>query len=75
MSTHVCPVPGGTGEVDDDMLLCARHWYTVPKALRAALWAAWRNGKGMGTAEHLAAMKACIRAADTTLTCSGRRMT
>lgn len=69
MTTHLCPVPGGDREVPSDQLMCARHWYTVPKPLRAALWRAWRNGAGMGSAEHVAAMRACIKAADSTLRC------
>lgn len=69
MSTHLCPVPGGDREVQAGRLMCSAHWYSVPKPLRRALWRAWRDGKGMGSAEHLAAMKACIKAADTTIRC------
>lgn len=70
MSTHTCPVPGGDRDVPNDMLMCSRHWFTVPKPLRKALYRAWRNGAGMGSAEHVAAMKACIHAADATVRCS-----
>lgn len=70
MSAHICPVPGGDRDVPADQLMCSRHWYSVPKPLRVALWRAWNGGKGMGTAEHVAAMRACIKAADTTRRCS-----
>lgn len=69
MNTHLCPVPGGDRDVPGDMLMCTRHWYTVPKAIRAALWRAWKNGEGTGSAEHVAAMRACIKAADASLKC------
>lgn len=70
MSTHTCPVPGGTADVRQDMLMCSRHWYTVPQPLRKALYRAWRNGDGMGSAEHVAAMQSCIKAADATVRCT-----
>lgn len=70
MSSHTCPVPGGDRPVPADMLMCSRHWYTVPKPLRRALWRAWRNGDGAGTAEHQAAMTACISAADASVRCN-----
>lgn len=69
MNTHICPVPGGDREVPNGMLMCPRHWYTVPKPLRTALYRAWRNGDGMGSAEHYAAMKACVHAADASVKC------
>lgn len=70
MSTHTCPVPGGDREVSDSMLMCRKHWFTVPKALRVALYAAWQNGAGQGSVEHYAAMAACVRAADASVRCS-----
>lgn len=69
--SHPCPVPGGTATVYGDMLMCRTHWYTVPLVIRRALWSAWRNGAGMGTAEHVAAMRACVHAADSSLPCHG----
>lgn len=73
MSVHICPVPGGTAEVETSKLMCSRHWYTVPKRLRSKLWAAWRNGAGMGTKAHLDAMRECIRAADPSISCTRNR--
>jgi len=44
------------------MLMCRADWYRVPKPLRNAVWAAWRNGAGAGSPEHTAAISAAIRA-------------
>lgn len=70
---HKCPVPGGTAAVETAQLMCSRHWYTVPKTLRTALWRAWRNGQGMGSEAHVAAMRACIKAANAAIPCTGGR--
>lgn len=59
--THTCPGPGCQADVSAAMLMCARHWYKVPRAFRSALWRAWDGGAGAGSAEHQAAMAACIR--------------
>ena len=60
--THECPAPLCTEQVDPDMLMCPRHWYQVPKPVRAAVWRAWRRGAGAGTPAHRAAMAAAIAA-------------
>jgi hypothetical protein len=43
------------------MLACSRHWYQVPKPIRAAVYRAWRGGQGAGTEAHANAMRAAIR--------------
>jgi hypothetical protein len=62
MSEHECPKTGCVKQIDYTMLMCARHWYQVPAPLRKAVWRAWRNGEGAGSAEHLAAVNAAIDA-------------
>lgn len=56
--------------MSQDMLMCSRHWYTVPKPLRKALYRAWRNGEGRATTQHVLAMTACIKAADASVRCN-----
>lgn len=46
--------------VSSDMLACRSHWYSLPKALRNRVWAAWRNGEGAGSDEHNAAIEDAI---------------
>ncbi len=60
-----CPVAGCADRIDPSRLMCRRHWYQVPKAIRDRVWATWRSGAGALTAEHrdavLAAIAACQR--------------
>jgi len=59
---HECPGPDCTVEtVPDDMLACSPHWYQVPKPLRTAVYRAWGNGAGAGTAAHRSALLAAVR--------------
>lgn len=40
---HDCPAPGCEVRVAFDRLACRRHWYSILKSLRDALWRAWRD--------------------------------
>jgi hypothetical protein len=60
--THECPARLCTGQIDPGMLMCPRHWYQVPKPVRAAVWRAWRRGAGAGTSAHAAAIRLAIAA-------------
>ena len=62
MTGHECPRDGCTRQVPPHMLMCRADWYRVPKPLRDAVWAAWRNGAGAGSPEHTAAITAAIEA-------------
>jgi hypothetical protein len=42
---HHCHATGCTAEVPREMLFCRRHWYSLPKALRDDVWAAYRHGQ------------------------------
>jgi hypothetical protein len=42
------------------MLACSGHWYQVPPPLRSAVWRAWDDGDGAGSAEHAAAITAAV---------------
>ncbi len=44
------------------MLMCRPHWYVVPRPLRDAVWTAWANGAGAGSAAHRAAITAAVDA-------------
>lgn len=49
---HECPRNGCTRQVPEHMLMCRSDWYRVPRPLRDAVWATWRNGAGAGSPEH-----------------------
>jgi hypothetical protein len=59
--SHRCPGPDCEAQVPDHMLMCRTHWYQVPRSLRNAVWKAWRDGAGSGTAEHTQAITLAIR--------------
>lgn len=61
---HPCPADGCSESVDNAKLLCWSDWRRVPAALQQAVYAAWRGREGAGTAEHTAACKAAIEAAN-----------
>jgi hypothetical protein len=60
--THKCPAGGCGKRVRPDMLMCAPHWYAVPRPLRSAVWRAWDGGAGAASPEHAAAIRAAIKA-------------
>lgn len=43
--THTCHAEGCDTGVPPRLLMCHQHWYMVPKALRDAVWAAYRPGQ------------------------------
>ena len=63
-STHECPARGCRAGVRPDYLMCGFHWRMVPQETRSAVWRAWRGGLGLGSEEHVAAMRAAIAAVD-----------
>ena len=69
--THDCPAAGCTVAVPASMLMCAPHWYAVPKPLRRAVWATWADGAGQGTLAHCQAIQLAIRAVDRKLAGAG----
>ncbi len=69
--THECPAAGCTREVSISMLMCRSHWYMVPAPLRTAVWNAWQDGAGAGSAQHTAAISAAIRSVNEKLAAKG----
>lgn len=63
-SDHQCPVGICRVQVPAARLMCAPHWYQVPRPLRDAVWASWRSGAGAGTPAHTAAIKAAVAAVE-----------
>lgn len=68
MSGHPCPGPlcQGKADVPAHMLMCGRDWGALrrqAKPFAQAVWRAWDNGQGAGSAAHRAAMTAAIRKA------------
>jgi hypothetical protein len=59
--THACLPPVCARQVSADQLMCREHWYMVPNAIRTAVWVAWQDGAGAGTAQHRAAIEAARR--------------
>ncbi len=62
VASHECPGRGCKQRVTAHMLACRPHWYMIPAPLRAAVWAAWRDGAGAGSLEHTAAITAAVEA-------------
>lgn len=54
--THRCPVEPCTRRVPDTMLMCARHWRMVPKAIQRRVWATWHARQHAGD-DHPDAVK------------------
>ena len=42
---HRCHAIGCTTAVPREMLMCRKHWFSVPAALRARVWATYRAGQ------------------------------
>lgn len=58
--SHECPAPGCVREVPTSMLTCRPHWYSIPLALRSAIWRAWARGEGAGSIEHFEAIQDAV---------------
>lgn len=58
--THQCPRKGCTRRVPQHRLMCGACWFSLPKALRDAVWKSWRGGRGAGSAEHAEAMAKAV---------------
>lgn len=59
--TKSCPVPNCTGRRTSTQLLCARHWFMVPQAMRDRVWKLYRSAAG--SPAHREACTNAIRAA------------
>lgn len=57
---HRCPGPDCGRIVAWYAVACRRHWYQVPKPLRDRVWAAWGDGEGANTDEHIDAVQAAV---------------
>ena len=51
MADHHCHARNCLRQVPRKMLMCRRHWFMVPKALRNAVWATYVEGQEIGLAE------------------------
>jgi hypothetical protein len=69
--THECPATGCTREIRYGQLMCAPHWRMVSPPVRTAVWNAWQDGAGAGTAQHAAAISAAIRSVNEKLAAKG----
>lgn len=62
---HTCHAENCTVPVPPKMLMCRRHWYMVPVALRRAVWAEYRPGQEIDkrpSADYMAVQRAAIEA-------------
>ena len=61
---HRCHAKGCTREVPPSMLMCRKHWFMVPKALRDEVWRTYRRGQEVTkdpSREYLDAADAAIK--------------
>ena len=42
---HTCHATGCTREVPPAMFMCKPHWFSLPRRLRNAIWATYREGQ------------------------------
>lgn len=59
MADHACPGCQAPG-VNPNRLACRDCWFRLPKALRGAVVASWRNAAGAGSTEHRRALAAAL---------------
>ena len=45
MSGHTCHARNCTTSVPPKMFMCRGHWFMVPKAMQARIWATYRPGQ------------------------------
>jgi hypothetical protein len=58
--THTCHWPGCGKEVPPAMWGCKAHWFSLPRDLRARIWATYRRGQEVTktpSPEYLAAAR------------------
>lgn len=61
---HTCHALGCQVSVPPEMLMCRRHWFMVPKAIRDRVWSSYRRGQcddKSPSREWLKAAKEAIR--------------
>jgi hypothetical protein len=63
--SHHCHATACHISVPPEMLMCRRHWFMVPKTLRARVWATYREGQcddWQSSAAYCEAAKAAVTA-------------
>ena len=61
--SHICHAAACTVEVPPKLFMCKRHWYTLPKKLRDAVWAEYTPGQEVNknpTAKYIVTTVWCI---------------
>lgn len=65
---HTCHAKNCKVVTPPKMLMCRRHWYLVPKALRDRVWATYQTGQEVGrvrpSREYFAAVREAIDAVE-----------
>lgn len=64
---HKCAAVPCTKTVEDDLLMCLRHWRMVPKDIQRRIWQHYRRGQSAATssAEYNAAYDDAVNAVRT----------
>lgn len=57
---HCCHWPTGTANVPPALWGCSRHWYMLPRVLRARIWANYRKGQEIDKKPSAAYIQAAI---------------
>lgn len=60
---HLCHAPGCSKSVTPDKLCCPPHWFSLPKALRDAIWREYRPGQERDkqpSARYMAVQRLCL---------------
>lgn len=65
MSDHLCHAEACEAPVPPRLFMCRRHWYSVPKVMRDAIWASYTPGQEINknpSREYLEAAHAAVEA-------------
>lgn len=61
---HTCHAAGCQKRVPEAMFMCRAHWFSLPKAMRDAIWATYRPGQEDDksiTPEYSRTAQECVR--------------
>jgi hypothetical protein len=60
---HLCHAYGCTTEIPPRLLMCARHWQMVPRAVKVLVWKHYRPGQEIDkrpSAEYMLVQRAAV---------------
>lgn len=62
MTIRICPIDGCERGLQQGHLMCGRHWFRVPRNLRADIWRLVATIEGLSSPEYGMAVRAAVDA-------------